>query len=423
MPLAAIRPETRAGAGKYRWYALGVLTLAQFCHAMDRSIVALVLDPVKREFHLNDSQLGVLAGLAYGVAFACAAIPLGLAVDRFERRRLLGWAIIVWSGFTALCGFATSFATLVLGRAAVGAAEAGATPTGLSLVSDYFAPRERSGAVGIWYMSAGMGATLAFLGGGYAVQHFGWRTAFLAAGAPGLLIGLLVLLTVREPRRGATEDLTATVQPDGPKLRAILRSPGLLHCMAGIMLVAITMSGMGAWLVSFFVRSHGLPVGQAAMAVAFGFGILTAAGGMIAGILVDRAQRRRASFDPRLPARAATLTCVATAILMAGALNAGPTWAAVTLLLLAGCIATAYNGPANSLFVTLAPVHARGLSVAMLQFGCNLIGMGVGPLIVGVISQAFGPADGLRIGLSAILLFNLWGAGHFLLLARRPFAR
>jgi MFS family permease len=410
-----------ASSSRYRWYALGLLTVAQLCHAMDRSIVALTLEPIGKEFHLTDSQLGLLAGLAYGIAFACAAIPFGIAVDRFERRKLLAGAILVWSGCTALCGLATSYTTLLFSRGAVGAAEAGATPTSLSLLGDFFPPEKRSSAVGIWYMSAGLGACIAFLGGGYMVQHHGWRTAFYAAGAPGIVVSLLVFFTLREPPRGGTEIVPhdAAILPLATRFRLIAAQPGLIHIMAGLILAAIVLSGLATWLVTFFVRKHGLSFTQSGLVVAGSYGLLASLGGVVAGIAVDRINGRRTRFDRGLPARAAALTCVLTAVLTAVSVMAASTTVAIVMLLLAGTLATAYNGPANGLFVTLAPVEARGLAVSLLQFGANLVGMGVGPLIIGWVSQAAGPAEGLRWGLAVVLLFNLWAAIHFLLAARR----
>jgi MFS family permease len=412
---------TRGAAGNYRWYALAILTLAQLCHAMDRSIIALVLEPIGKEYALSDGQLGLLAGLAYGLAFAVAAIPFGIAVDRVQRRVLLAAAIAVWSGFTALCGMANSYATLLLSRAAVGAAEAGATPTGLSLLGDYFRVSERATAVGIWYMSAGLGATAAFLGGGYVVQHYGWREAFFVAGAPGLAIAALVFFTLREPPRGDCNPAMAAAPKRDfrASIKLIIAQPGLVHCMAGIMLVAISMSGLASWLVSFLVRVHGLSIAQGGTVVAFSLGVLGAAGGVVAGFVVDRIGRRRARYDPRLPATAAAITCVATAVLAAGAISVPSTPLAIALLLAAGLLITAYNGPANSLLLTLAPTQIRGLTVSIVQFGCNLVGMGIGPLIVGMVSQTVGGQGGLRWGLLAVLFFNLWGAAHFLLVTRR----
>ena len=174
--------------GNYRWYVLAILTIAQTCHGIDRAIIGLVLKPLGDEFSLSGEQLGILAGLAYGIPFAIAALPFGYAVDRFNRKNLMTLALGAWSGATALCGAATGFWTMLMGRAAVGVAEAGGSPTGMSLLSDYFGPDKRATAIGIWYLSTGIGTALAFFLGGWIVEFYGWRWAFVAAGIPGLML-------------------------------------------------------------------------------------------------------------------------------------------------------------------------------------------------------------------------------------------
>lgn len=412
--------ESPVRVGRYRWYALGVLTLAQTCHALDRSIIGLVLEPVGQEFSLSDGQLGALAGLAYGLAFAVAAIPLGLAVDRFNRRNILIAMLALWSGFTALCGLANSYVALLLSRASVGASEAGGNPTGLSLLSDYFPPSERSTAVGIWYMGGGFGAFLAFLCGGYVVEHYGWREAFFIAGMPGLAIALLLFLTLKEPRRGGADSQQAAAIVPGllPGLRLMAAQPGLFSCMVGMICVAIFLSGTVSWIASFFVRTHGLSMSQTGLVAAMAFGLLGPVGSALSGAYVDRLHRRAGAFDPRRPALSAAITSFITAVLALVTLLSVSTPVAIAFLMLCGLMASAYTGPANSLFVTLAPPQIRGLTVSILQFGSNLVGMGLGPLIVGAVSESVGGDDGLRWGLIAVFSFSVLGTLQFALVAR-----
>jgi MFS family permease len=164
-------------ASNYKWYVLGILTLAQTCHSIDRAIIGLVLEPVGKEFGFSDTQRGIVAGFAYGVFFALAAIPFGLMVDRFSRRKLMTIALTLWSGCTALCGFATGFWSLLAGRASVGISEAGGTPMGMSLLSDYFVKEQRATALGVWYLSSGVGLSIAFFVGGWVIADHGWRAA------------------------------------------------------------------------------------------------------------------------------------------------------------------------------------------------------------------------------------------------------
>lgn len=414
-------PLPRLPDQRYRWYVLSVLTLAQSCHTLDRSIFGLLLEPLRQEFGLSDKQLGLLAGFAYGVAFAIAAIPIGLLVDRVNRRNMLAIALALWSGFTALCGLTTSYMALLFSRAAVGAAESAGAPTGLSLLTDHFKAGERSTAVSIWYVSAGIGTTLAFIGGGYMIQHHGWRSALLIAGAPGLAIALLLLLTVREPRRGAADVETApAILPAGgfwQKLRALLAVPGLAHCIAGIILANVTLSGIGAWIASFFLRTHGLSIAQIGIVVAISLGLLTSVGGLFAGLAVDAVNRVRGYHAAHAAVASAGLVLLG-ATLAGLTLVAPATGVAIVLFMACGTILTAHFGPANGLAITMAGSERRGLTVALIQFGSNLVGFGLGPLIVGIVSGYFPLESGVRIGLFALLVFSVWSSLHFLLAAR-----
>ncbi|MDB5687197.1 MAG: transporter [Rhizorhabdus sp.] len=416
--------------GRYRWYVLFVLALAQSCHALDRSVIGLVLEPVKREFGLSDQQAGLLAGFSYGVAFAIAAIPFGMVVDRFNRRNLLSIVLSIWSGFTLICGLANSYVALLLARSAVGAAEAGGSPTGMSLMTDYFRPAERASAVGLWYASSGVGTLGAFMAGGFIAQHYGWRAAFIAAGAPGLIIALLVFLTVREPVRGGLDPVRAPI-PEGEtaprlslpaRLLLIARTPGLPHCMIGLVLVAVASSAIIAWLTAFLMRIHHLQLATAGTVVAICIGLASSLGVALLGLFVDGLNRRRGFSAARSGLFAAGITAI-TAVLGAISFLAASTVVSIVFLILMGVFIAAYNGPANGLIITISDSRVRGLSVAVVQFWANLVGFGLGPLIVGTVTEGLGGGVMLRWGLVAILAFYLWGSLHFLLAARRLMKR
>lgn len=412
----------RSAHGRYRWYVLAVLTIAQGCHALDRSVIGLVLESVKREFGLTDGESGVLAGLSYGIAFGIAAIPFGLAVDRTNRRNLLAAALSVWSGFTVVCGFVNSYWALLLARSAVGAAEAGGSPTGISLISDYFRPSERASAVGYWYMSAGIGTFVAFLVGGVIAQNYGWRAVFIAFGLPGLVIALVLLLTVREPVRGAMDERLPEAPPAsalsfGARARLIAGTPGLVHIMAALVIIAIASSGISAWLAALLIRVHGFSLLQAGVIVAFSLGFASSFGGGVTGYVVDRLHRAR-GFSAARSATISGIIPLISAVFAAGAFLVSSPLATVVLLIALGFFISAYNGPANGLVITIADKRVRGLSIATVQFGANLVGFAMGPVIVGTISQALGGETALRWGMVAMLVFYIWGSAHLLLSAR-----
>jgi MFS family permease len=412
----------RPSSDRYSWYVLGVLTLSQTCHGIDRAVIGLVLAPVGKEFHLSDGALGFLAGFAYGIFFAIAALPFGLAVDRFNRRNLMTMALTVWSGATALCGFAGGFWTLLIGRAAVGTAEAAGSPTGMSLLSDYFGENKRSTAIGIWYLSSGIGLAIAYFVGGWIIQISSWRWAFVAAGVPGLVLAPLLFLTVREPARGmrdapATFDEVAGLTFFG-RVRLLSSRPGLLHCIFAIILIATGIYGSSTWFTTFLIRSHGLPISQAGLLIAIAYGVLGSIGGFAAGWIADWFNRKRGGFDPARTALIGAAIPFMTAITGIAAVAVGDLHWTIVLLLACGFFSASYNGPVYAVIVTIAGPKLRGLAVSMVQLGANLIGVGAGALLIGAISDQVGGKNGVAWGIGVALLFTSWGGVHLLLASR-----
>jgi MFS family permease len=419
---AASAASERATSNGYAWFVLGILTLAQTCHGIDRAIIGLVLEPVGHEFGLSDRERGILAGLAYGLSFSLAAIPFGMAVDRYSRRALMTFALSMWSGATVVCAYATGFWSLLLGRAAVGMAEAGGSPTGMSLLSDYFDERRRATAIGIWYISSGLGLSIAFFVGGWLIQQHGWRVAFLAAGVPGLILAPVLFLTVREPLRGDAE-----IRPDRqPLVLASLRSrigalaarPGLMHCIVAIVLIATGIYGMSSWVTSFLMRSHGVAIKDAGIIVAIAYGVLGSVGGIAAGLAADWLNRRRGGFEAARTALFGACIPVATAVTGVAAMSVTDLSACIAFLFLCGFFSASYNGPIYAVIVTIAGPRLRGLAVSMVQFGANLIGVSVGAFLIGAISQYVGTDSGVAWGIGVAMLFTLWGALHLGLASR-----
>lgn len=410
-------------AGFYRWYVLGVLTASQTCHFLDRTVLSVVLEPIRHEFGLSDGQLGLLAGMVYGVAFAAAGIPLGLLVDRVNRRLLLTCVLTAWSGLTAVCGLAQSYLQLVFGRAAVGAAEAGGSPTSLSMLSDYFPRRERATAIGIWYMSSALGVTITYLLGGYVAQEYGWRAAFFVAGIPGLGVAALLLLTVREPRRGACEPEPGPAEkaaPDkAPSMRVVAgyvgRQPAILHLVTGMVICSMTVSATSVWLMSFLIRQHDLELAKSALVSAVAVGFFGAMGALSSGIVGDRIGKVK---QDRL-ALVAAFTTFMSVLFGLAALLTPFTPTVIGLVFVYSFFKSAYNGPANALLVTSVQPRMRGLVISSYQIMTAVIGYGLAPLIVGVLSDLIGGPSSLGTALTIVLLLNIWATVHFLLAARR----
>jgi MFS family permease len=412
---------TPARPSPYRWYVLGILTFAQTCHGIDRAIIGLVLYPLGNEFALTGAQLGFLAGLAYGVPFAIAAIPFGFAVDRFNRKKLMTGALTAWSAATALCSAAQGFWTLFLGRAAVGVAEAGGSPTGMSIVSDYFDERKRATAIGIWYLSSGIGTALAFFVGGWIVQDYGWRWAFIAAGIPGLLLAPALYLTVREPKRGAQDvdpESDIASAPLGTRLRLLFARPGVGYCVAAITCIATAIYGMSTWLASFLISSHDFSIARAGITVAIAYGILGSVGGFGAGWIADWLNARRGGFDAARTAMFGAVIPFITAASGIAAVASVGVPMVLTFLMIAGFFSASYNGPIYAVIVTAAGPQLRGLAVSAVQMSANLIGVGFGAWLIGKISDIVGGKDGVAWGIGVAMLFCLAG-GVLLALASR----
>lgn len=426
MMSTALNPDT---ASRYRWYVLLLLTLAHTCHVMDRMVVSIVMEPIRHEFGLSDTQLGLISSLGYGVAYGIFVIPMGLLIDRVVRTRLLAIILATWSALTLVCGFATSWVALLISRCVVGVAESGGSPAGLSLLSDYFPPRERSTAVGLWYLASAFGTVAIFLGGGLVVAQWGWRYAFFMAGVPGVLLAILVLTTLREPVRGAADPARSDGSPvaaeknqGGPGFLASLREvgarPAAVHLLLGVLLTAAAISSYSTWSVSFLVRQHDMKIAQAGLTVALTLGVVGALGSALMGVVADKASHRDPASNPWRSAAVAAITASLSTFLGIGSLLAESTVTALALVAAYAFVFTAYNGPANGLLLIVTPAKVRGFTIALLQLGATLIGYGVAPFVVGRLSDHIGGDNSLGYALAIMLLCHPWAALHFALAAR-----
>src|SRR5690606_9272996 len=216
---------------KGAWYTLIVLTLVYVSNSIDRTVMSILIEPVKAEFQLSDSQLGVLTGLAFGLTYALAGLPMGWLIDRVNRTKLLAAVVAIWSVCTSICGFAQSYPALVMARLAVGASESAAAPTAMSMIADLFPKERRSTAMGIFWTSTAFGTARSLLLGGVIAAIYGWRAAFFVAGVPGLILAVLIFLTVREPAR--EPDLGGRADEPAPTplqtLRFVCANPTVFH--------------------------------------------------------------------------------------------------------------------------------------------------------------------------------------------------
>lgn len=400
-----------------RHLTLLLLTLIATVQFFDRALMVVVMEPVKREFSLSDSQLGLLSGLSYAVAFALAGIPLGWLADRVNRQRLLTGLLLAWSALVAACGQAGSFAALVASRVGIGAADAGGQPCSVSMLADLYSRERRASAVAVLYAGVPLGMAGGFMGGAMLAAHHGWRAGFMAAAVMGAALSVLLILLVREPRRGASDGQAQASALPPPRLTVTLRfmrsQRSLVHLFAASVLVTISSSAVMSWIGSLLIRSHGLALPSVGLLTAVCMGGFGALGTLLFGWASDRLGEEDMSRQLRLMAALALgLTLAGSVVALAPSIIA----VAVALALFAACVA-GLNGPTYALSQSLVRLRMRGLSMSVLIVALNLIGVGVGPTLAGVLSDLFASRFGessvrwamvclLLITLPAVLLFN-----------------
>lgn len=406
-------------APAYRWRLLALLTLVYASHAMDRIAVAVVLEPVKADFGLSDAEAGALGGLAYGAAFCLFVLPLGWLADRINRRRLLAVLVAAWSGFTLLAGMASQLWMMLLARVGVGAAEAGGSPVSMSLLSDVFPPERRPLAVGVLYLGLALGQGAIFLLGGAVAAEWGWRAAFLVAGAPGVLIALLVWMMVRDiPRSTAGEASPAAPLTPAATLRRLAASPSLLLVTLGATCCSVATSVIWAWTPALFMRTHALDIGTAGLVFSIATALCSGLGSLVAGPIADRVAR--GGID-RLGWLSAAIALTATPLGL-GMICNDDLHAAVAGVLVLGFLLGAWLPPTFGLALAIAPAEARASAMALIQFSASLFAGALAPFLVGLLSDSFGGEDSLARALGVV--FPVMGvaalafAGASLLLGR-----
>ena len=406
------------GAGRLATRTLlGFLLIHLLLH-MDRSAMAVVMEPVKREFHLTDTHLGLFS-IVFAAAFGLAGIPLGRLTDRMSRRRVLAGCIAFFSLATAACGLAQNVGQLLLARFAVGAGEAGGRPAMLSMISDLYPPERRAFATSVYYLGIPIGFVLTFLVGGWLAGHLGWRTVFMAAGTTGLVAALATLVLLKEPTRGAS-DAGAPVEPLpwARSVAEVLGGAAMRHVLVTTMLTSLLSAGVISWAVSFLVRSHGLSLPQAGLVMALAYGAVGAIGTLGGGWTIDRLARRDVRWRAWIPAVAVLLALPA----LAGFILSPSLALACVALGIWAVVNGAVYAPGIALTQSLASPRSRGTAAAIFYLLSNVAGSGLGPLAVGMLSDALRPTfgtDSVRFAILTLSGLYLWAGLHFFLAGRR----
>ena len=404
------------GSAPYRWYVLLTLTLVYTLNFIDRALLGVLAQPVITTFGLSDTQFGFLAGPPFALFYALMGIPIAMAADRYNRIAIIALCIALWSLMTALCGLADGFLFLLIARIGVAIGEAGSNPPSNSVIADYYRPSERPKALSIYSTGVMAGTALAFLIGGplgqlpdhkvVAVLSFfglgglpealgwgagyGWRFAFLALGVPGVLFALVVLLTVREPPRGWSDPPEIVTPPRsgiGATLRLLLAKPSFWYMTAAASLVAMVGYGYSAFQAPMMQRLHGMPPGEFALRFGVPLSIAGATGTIAAGYLTSRLVRRSIQWVARLPAL--LLTAAALLYLLAFSLITEDLRAAFVFWVMAMLLHYGYLGAQYTIGQGVVPQSSRASAIAILLFIVALVGNGIGPQLIGVLSDTF----------------------------------
>jgi predicted MFS family arabinose efflux permease len=401
-----------ASARRYTLFLLVVVYTSSF---IDRSIIYTLLEPIKNELQVSDSAMGFLSGFSFAFLYATLGIPVARWADRSNRRNIIAGAVAVWSGMTALCGLAQNFWQLALARVGVGVGEAGSGPPSQSMIADLYPVEKRTAAMAIYSWGIHIGLMFGALAGGWIAEFWGWRHAFLVVGLPGLLIAVLVRFTMREPARVSTG--AAHDQRDIPVREVfayLWRVRSLRHIIIGCSLVAVVGYGLSTWSTPFLIRSHGFSVGEAATMLGLLGGAMGIIGSYGAGLAADRLGSRDARWVPWVVATAklAAVPCMLAFFLPESI------WIAVFAFVPMIALAATYQGSTFAMLQTLSPLRMRAQASAIMLFASNLIGLGLGPSLVGGLSDLLHPQlgdDSLRYAMVAVSVLGLWGAWHYYL--------
>jgi len=439
----AEQPKVAAG---YRQYVLAVLAVTYVVNVMDRSVLGAVLEPIRREFHASDKQLGLLGGLAFALFYATLGVPIAALADRTSRRNVIAVCAALWSVMTALCGMAQSFTALLAARIGTAIGEAGGTPPSHSLISDYFPLSKRATALSLFALGVPLGGMLGNLFGGWGNDLLGWRLAFVVTGLPGVAVALLVRFTVREPRRGLADEpgtaagatvsaasaaantanatantantgnaaANAAAPPMSAAIRYLWGRASFRNMSLAAALHSVVWYAGSNFNNSFFVRMHHMTTGQAGswVALLLGIGAIgTLLGGYLADVLsVRTGDRRWYMWVPGV----ATLAMVPFQCL---AYLGGSLWVAIPSFAVMVILGSMFFGPSFAMAQGLATLRMRAMSISLVLFAQTLIGLGLGPFLVGVVSDhlkpVYGDAHALADGLVIVGLVNLWAAVHY----------
>lgn len=431
------KTETSYPPAPYSWYVVSVLTLAYTVSFIDRQIMALMIEPIRHDLSISDTQVSLLVGLAFAVFYTVLGVPIARLADRYSRGVIITVGITVWCLMTAACGVSRNYAQLFLARVGVGVGEAALSPSALSMISDYFPRQSRVRAIAVYNMGISLGAGLAMILGGQIVAHvtqapalrmpvvgqlFAWQTVFLIVGLPGLVVALL-MATVREPKR--REHLQATAGENSHlSLRVAAKFLGGRWRMYGshffgMSTVAILAYGLLAWIPTMFIRTWGWGIAEIGLA----YGLIVLVAGPLSALGASWLSERftKAGYEDADMRSALCFALLGVVGAIATALAPTP-WLSILLLLPASIGTTAATACGLTALMTATPNQLRAQASAMYYFVVNIFGLTVGPTGIAIFTDyVFRDTLSVRYSVSCVsvlagvlaLVFLVYNLGQY----------
>ena len=425
-------PTAAAAVGKFetfsnaeatttlRWYVLLMMCLVYTLSIADRYVVSTVLEPIRLELHLSDSGIAFLTGVSLALFYVAFGFPISWLTDRKSRRNIITLSLLAWSVMTALCGIARNYWQLLGARIGVGVGEAGGTPAASSIISDYFPAHRRPMALTIFSLGAPIGAWVGYNIAGAIAERYGWRSVFLALGAPGVVTAIVVFLTVPEPRRGCLDaENSATAPSFIATMKFLWQQRSAVHVMVASALCALWGWGLTYWTPMYLMRAYGLSVGEAGAIT----GNAHLIGGTAATVFTGWLMGQPSMADPRRIVRllgiGIGLATIASGVIFwthSLAVAHAMFWIFVPAIYF-------YIGPCFGLLNNLAQCRMRALFCATTLFVANLGNLVIAPQVVGMLSDWFAPSSGpnaesLRLALLCLVPTGLWATVHYFLATR-----
>lgn len=407
---------------KSRRYALAMLVAAYTFNFIDRQILTILQEPIKAELGLSDTALGLLTGFAFAMFYVSMGIPIARMADKGVRRNIISVSVGVWSFFTAISGMVQNFWQLLLVRIGVGVGEAGCSPPAYSMISDIFPPKERTTALSIYNFGVSGGILFGFLAGGWINEFFGWRVAFLAVGLPGILLAIVLRFALKEPQRGRYDTVQDQNQSEPPSLSEVLKTlwgfGTFRHLMPAAALYGMACYGLLNWVPSFFIRTHEIGTGTLGTWFALILGIGGAIGTFATGYLADKLGHNNARWFCWITALAMGSSIPFILFMLLGNDAQLSLW----LFIVPGAMLTAYVAPILSTVLGLVNTNMRATSTAITLLILNAVGLGLGPLIIGFLSDYLAASMGsesLRYAMLYVIpAAMIWAIVHTLFAAR-----